>query len=74
MRLKNTSKIYVKEVVQRKVSKLRKERFLGVFFFCLFGFVVFLFFLRYLRALLAAPAVPDLHRLFRLDSGYDFWK
>lgn len=59
----------VAEVVVRNVSMLRKKRFLGVY--SLFGFVGF--FSRCLRVLLAAQAVPDLHRLFRLDSGHDFW-
>lgn len=39
MRLKNTNKISVKEVVGRNASMLRKERFLG--FFRLVGFGVF---------------------------------
>lgn len=68
--VKSMSKKWFKE----RSQSWGKKGFLVFFFFCLFGFVVFLFFLRYLRALLAAPAVPDLHRLFRLDSGYDFWK
>lgn len=65
MPIKSMSKKWFKEMSQ----SWGKKGFLGFLFIWVCGF-----FLRYLRALLAAPAVPDLHRLFRLDSGYDFWK